>query len=513
MTWRAAILALLLAVASWPAQAAPRPELGPYRRFAIVIGSSYGAPDDVPLRFARKDAETVAQTLRELGGVRAADLTLLLDPRPEAVRRAFADVVGKLTAAPGPALLVVYYSGHADGTALHLGPGTLPWSELAALVRGSPASLKVGIVDACQAGSLTAAKGLTVAPPLAVSPDVPTGTALVVAASSVEAAQESLDLGGSVFTHYLISALRGGADADGDGLVTLAEAHAYATRHTQAATAAWAPQVQHPRFAFDLEGHGEVVLTDLSEGAARATFAAPLEGHVVVTERQSQGVLVEARKRAGQALTLALPAGRYQVHLRRHDAIFVAELELPWGGAVALDQASFSRHSYQEVAMKGGVVELHQQRLRLGVTTHAGVLPGLGPVPGLSLSWGWKLGEFELGVRGRLGARDDAAVDTTVHSRVLGAGLTLTYERPSRVIDWRAGVLLDLQVWRQTIDLAPTRQSAIPGLALTFGVRVPLGARLFTEVGVEAGAWLPRLDDGRVVRAAAGLELALGWVY
>ena len=47
------------------------------------------------------------------------------------------------------------------------------------------------------------------------------GTAFIASTAVGEAAQESQALGGSFFTHHLETGLRGAADADGDGLVTL----------------------------------------------------------------------------------------------------------------------------------------------------------------------------------------------------------------------------------------------------------------------------------------------------
>src|SRR5262249_25416955 len=181
-------------------------------------------------------------------------------------------------------------------------------------------------------------------------------------ASSGEAAQETLALGGSFFTHYLVSALRGAADGDNDGRVTLAEAHAYATMHTREATGAWARSVQHPMFEFDISGHGDVVLTDLREAEARILLDPALVGHLLVTEQRSPLVVVETDKRAGVPLALALPRGRYLVHLRRQDAVYLADVTLPWGGQVALRPKDLSARSYQEVAQKGEVIELRRMR-------------------------------------------------------------------------------------------------------------------------------------------------------
>ena len=58
------------------------------------------------------------------------------------------------------------------------------------------------------------------------------GHAFLTSSSADEAAQESDRIGGSFFTHYLITGLRGGADANADGKVTLGEAYQFAFAET-----------------------------------------------------------------------------------------------------------------------------------------------------------------------------------------------------------------------------------------------------------------------------------------
>ena len=72
--------------------------------------------------------------------------------------------------------------------------------------------------------------------------DVPFSPPSVLASSTAsELSQESEALRASYFTHHLLSGLRGAADADRDGRVTLSEAYRYAYNRTLVATAATAP--------------------------------------------------------------------------------------------------------------------------------------------------------------------------------------------------------------------------------------------------------------------------------
>ncbi|MGC4121985.1 MAG: hypothetical protein QM765_46875 [Myxococcales bacterium] len=148
-------------------------------------------------------------------------------------------------------------------------------------------------------------------------------------------------LGGSIFTHFLLSGLRGAADADGDRRVSLAELHAFAARNTERATAAWTGSLQHPAFHFDISGRGEVVVSDLTQAMASIEIEDGVAGQVVVSERGAGQVIAEADKAAGRPLRLAVPPGRYVVYLRTDSSVGAAQAELPWGGEARLGAKSF----------------------------------------------------------------------------------------------------------------------------------------------------------------------------
>ena len=119
------------------------------------------------------------------------------------------------------------------------------------------------IIDACQSGALTTTKGGTAAGRFPAPDPVeasPRGFAIVSSGAPGEDAQESDEVGASFFTHHLATGLLGAADTNGDGGVTLAEAFAYAARHTTASTASTWAGPQHPTFRIDLGGREDLVL-------------------------------------------------------------------------------------------------------------------------------------------------------------------------------------------------------------------------------------------------------------
>jgi hypothetical protein len=84
---------------------------------------------------------------------------VLRGPTPDSVQGALTALNDRICTRGEPAVLVVFYSGHADALALHLGGGALALERLEQLVRGSAATLRLLIVDACRSGALTRSKG------------------------------------------------------------------------------------------------------------------------------------------------------------------------------------------------------------------------------------------------------------------------------------------------------------------------------------------------------------------
>lgn len=65
---------------------------------------------------------------------------------------------------------------------------------------------------------------------------------ILTASDSNEVSVEKDELGHGVFTYYLLEALRGKGDLDGDGLITLDEVYRYVSMKVPQAT----EQGQHP---------------------------------------------------------------------------------------------------------------------------------------------------------------------------------------------------------------------------------------------------------------------------
>ncbi len=253
-------------------------------------------------------------------------------------------------------LLLVYYSGHAKDGALRLGGGRIPLDELRGDLERAPADVRIGLLDSCRSGAIARTKGARPAPTFEVKTGEeagPSGLVLIASSAAGEDSQESDADGASWFTHHLASGLLGGADASGDGRVTLAEAYAYAYARTVGSTASSEGGVQHPVFLYDLGGAGDVVLTDLASVSGGIALAAPDEGLYVVLDRSGRAV-AEVAKAAGSERRIALPAGRYQVKKRLPDdsGLLVARLDVE-RATVPLDDARMDRVPLDRDPQKG----------------------------------------------------------------------------------------------------------------------------------------------------------------
>ncbi|MCA9665380.1 MAG: caspase family protein [Myxococcales bacterium] len=310
-------LAALLATSIYkpaPASAAAAPRTT--TRFALVVGANDGGKGRVRLRYALSDARAMAAVMKQLGGVRSEHVTLLLEPNRDRLARTLAKLGARLkrARARGRVELFFYYSGHSDERGLLLGGKHLTYLQVRHAIRALPADVRVAVLDSCASGAITRTKGGIRRPPFLVSGAPVRGHAFLTSAAANEAAQESDRVGGSFFTHYLVSGLRGAADVDHDGRVTLDEAYKYAFAETLARTESTRAGPQHANYDMQLAGSGNLVLTELRGSTALLELGPDVQGRVVI--RDDKGRLVaEINKRAARAMRLGLPPGRYIVRL------------------------------------------------------------------------------------------------------------------------------------------------------------------------------------------------------
>jgi hypothetical protein len=209
----------------------------PVQVWAIIVGvAAYG---NMPaLSFTDDDAYRMYSFLRspEGGAVHEDQIRILIDEG--ATRKLIISAMEKTyMRADTNDVIVFYFSGHGLKNAFlpidfdgHL--NTLKHSEIKDIFAKSPAKYKLCIADACHAGGMVTDK----------MPDnsyyeafgnAKGGTAFMLSSKEEEYSIENIGLRQGIFTHFLIKGMKGTADKDRDGIVTIKEVYDYVQQNVR----------------------------------------------------------------------------------------------------------------------------------------------------------------------------------------------------------------------------------------------------------------------------------------
>lgn len=337
-----------------PAAVAQQPAA--LRRFVLSVGANDGGASRVSLRYAHSDARGVASVMGQLGGVDAADVLVLHNPSAEHLQGALTGLAERMELAGKQGRrveLLFYYSGHSDETGLRLGEQLVTYRQLRTWLAAVPADVRVGVLDSCASGALTRLKGGKRRAPFVFDESSQVrGHAFLTSSSEDEAAQESDRIGGSFFTHYFVSGLRGAADASGDGKVTLTEVYQFAFEETLARTGQTQAGAQHAAYDIQLVGTGDLVLTDLRSTRALLRLQADVEGRLFIRDGRGQ-LAAELYKARGRAVELGLPDGDYRLLLDAAGRRMQAQLTLHQGRPTSVALSGFSIVSSEGTVSRG----------------------------------------------------------------------------------------------------------------------------------------------------------------
>lgn len=254
-------------------------------RWAVVIGAGrYESPEIPKLRYTVPDAEAIYQVLVGPGGFKKEHVLLLTDkterkPTLRNVKWALGTFLAR--SAKKEDTVLIFFAGHGapevdpqglerDGLAKYLVPldaepddlysTALPMDELQTIFGRIEAERVVAFLDSCYSG---AAGGRTFASKKTRASHVDDlflerlarskGRAIITASRPAEVSIELPELGHGIFTYYLIQGLKGAADLNRDGIVTLQELYEYVeSQVTQKSRAVGGNQ--HPVMKGELEG-------------------------------------------------------------------------------------------------------------------------------------------------------------------------------------------------------------------------------------------------------------------
>jgi len=316
---------------------ASMPALGTGDLYALVVGiSEYQNPKIGKLNRSHIDAKDFAEFLKTQDKVfRNLHVTLLTNN--EATRQAIeTHLKYKLKKALKDDTIIVFLSGHGapdpsspkdfyfvtyDADPEFLGASSVKMSGLE-FARHYDAQRVLVIADACHAGGFSfltqGAQTKSAAPAMELflrEIGESSGIATILSSKPGESSWDIDRFRNSVFTHYLLEGLKGKADRDRNGVVTLEEAYQYAYKRTKTETGgAQTPQ----RAAGDVVGSfplsyvgSAVDISELRQHLLRAAQSGNME---ILQELVDGGLHVDCRDRENNTpLIAASQAGRAEV--------------------------------------------------------------------------------------------------------------------------------------------------------------------------------------------------------
>lgn len=244
--------------------------------WAVVIGiSQYKGVQ--PLRYADQDALAFHDYLVNYIGIPKEQTTLLLNDQATlmALKRTLGTDLRRKAGEKDT--VIVYYAGHGapeadasagddDGLEKYIVPYDadprdlyttgLPMREIETIFQRLTPERIIFISDSCYSGATAGRTFATASRRAVISENFLTrlskgkGRIVLSASKASEVSEERDDLGHGVFTYYLLEGLRGKADADGDGIITVDEVYGYVSKKVPEVTG----QNQHPVKKGEVEG-------------------------------------------------------------------------------------------------------------------------------------------------------------------------------------------------------------------------------------------------------------------
>jgi hypothetical protein len=504
------------------------------RRLALLVGNREF--DDArwrPLRFPDADATALAAVLRERGGFDAVEVVA-----PGATRDELRAALGRLAALDRDErdTVVVYVSSHgtlardargdlrrylvARDTRVDAIPETgLAIDELKAEFDRLRSRRKVLILAACHSGGGKSLLSPELEQELAgtkagffVRPIEEVSRASVVLAASDwgETAREDERLGQDIYTHFLVEALRDGADRNGDGAVTVSEAHDYARRRTYEFTGGR----QRPTAESSEVGADPVVLVGRVRSAGRPelfSYARRLDGFTV---------RIDGKPLAELPGGVAIDPGAHRVQVAKGGAepLLDAELSLDPGARIDVEGLVARAPGRVAVAPRLAAVGFLDRRSRaevLGAVVAAGVAVSVRewPAAGLDL----RADAVTSAGRSRL---DASGPTLPFRYELVSAGLSLPWRLRAPwlgAVELLAGPRLSGLWIRRRFDLGGSSDAPqsfftlTPGLLV--GLDVPLTRQLSFGAEVHLDLAVVRVDGANrssgLVEGLAGL----GWRF
>jgi hypothetical protein len=505
------------------------------RRLALVVGiQRFDDPRWRPLRFAEADARDLAAVLADPALGAFDEVRVLADGTTRDELRAALRELGDKDRDERDTVLV-YVSSHGslardaagqlrrylvtrDARISELPETGLSMDELKADFDRLRSRRKVLVLAACHSGSGKSLLPEGVQAELAgikagffVRPIEEVSRASVVLAASDwgETAREDEKLGNDIYTHFFVEALRIGADRNGDGAITVSEAHDYARRMTYEFTGGR----QRPSAESSEVGADPIVLVGKVARKGKPelySYAPALDGFTV---------RVNGRPLADLPGGVAVDPGRLRLQVSKGSGPEILDETLSLGPGERIEIAGLLSRSEGrwEAAPRVALLTFLDARSRRQV---------LGPVPGYGAvltyrEWPAQGMSLQLDVTTSFGRSriTQGPYQASFGYSALAAGVSVPWRfepgLPGRLA-LLAGPRLSM-LWldrRFDLALAPPGQSwftLTPGVLL--GASLPLGQSFSAGAELHLDWTFLRVDGQNRSSGLAELLLGAGWRF
>jgi len=393
------------------------------RKVAVVVGVGEFVDEAFPsLKWATKDATEVGRILEDpkYGGFDR--VVYLIGPAQARRDRVLAELVALRNDLRRQDTLVVYVSTHgtmtidptgephlflvtADTRPADLRGTAIELAELQRFFSDMRAERKALILDACYNGEAKSALQPTVrqrierleeSPVLSRNVRLGESEAHLFASTFGRPAREDDQLEHGVYTYHLLDALtwsQADADHNGDGVVTVYEAH----DHARTRTLAYTLGAQVPEAYFRVVGHNDLVLVGVPAARAKAELGAVYWYGPANDALDGATLMVDGTDKGALPGTYPIPAGRHRIKVLGLDGSLLQDrvVTVAVGEAVPADTLRTRPVAHNGFLNLGPKVRLSPSeatRPLLG-RAHVGVELGggyrfMGPLRGFTLSGG-----------------------------------------------------------------------------------------------------------------------------
>lgn len=503
------------------------------RRYALVIGVNEVADDRWrTLRYAAKDAVDVSAVLAD--PVRGAyDSVVVLTSKEETTRAHLEQAIRDLAArANHPEDVVVLYLS-AHGTLARDGSGSLkrylvssdadfrrvaetalPVDELSQLLKASGSRRRVIFLATCHSGSgksllpseVEAEVASLKGPSLRPLEEASRANLVFSASDWGETAREDDTLENDVYTHFLVEALAGPGDRNGDGAVTATEAHDFARRRTWV----FSQGRQRPSAEILEVGADPVILSGRLSRAGQPelySYAPRLDGFTL---------LIDGEERAELPGGIALSAGGHRVELTKGDNLLLREdLRLDIGQRIDLEDLVRRHEPTNSISFIGGGFGF------LDAKSRAELLPG-GPSLGVAV-------RFDRVLLKHIALEADASGFGGTQFLTLGGGAPIPFAWSSVLVgasalvswDWRwlslwagprvAGLWVSRSFNLEAYQATQSAFTVTPGVMVGGAVR--LSSRVELTINIQTMLTVLTVDGATQVLGFAGGFAGVGYRY